>query len=372
MRGNRATWSQSSRLQREIRVPERARQSEQKLEKHRQNNEKRERLEALAARCAQAELESQGLNDGPGNQRQEPLSQAMTPQRPSRRNLSESNSDASRPNISISTNASLPAEPRDEILEELQHDKARTKEIIEWFKTNQGIDVSTLDLPELKNLFGEQGPGTTLSKHHNPYPNIQIKAQASRTTSWASSQQQHSTLDANKRTSPSVADDDYTQSKRQRIGMSSGSTQRRVQPAPPSTTIPSATCPAHRSQNHANEPQHSHPGPHPSKQPSPTHQNQHARRPLNNPPACRSVDKYQACSPLGRFHGRDHSKQADDTVDDEVEEASDDDTVNGDCDSSKVSKQYIFMLSLSHKLIKRPRDRPRQSEWTGHTLTLVN
>ncbi|KAG8707590.1 hypothetical protein FRC09_001739 [Ceratobasidium sp. 395] len=146
MRGDCATQSQSIRPQREIRVPERAVQSEQKLQKHRRNNEKKERLVALAARRARAEHESQGLNNGQDGRRQKPASQPVTSRRASRQARSNSVSDTSQWDIGDATNAGTAAEPHDEILEELERDEARAKEIIEWFKTNRGIDVSTLDL----------------------------------------------------------------------------------------------------------------------------------------------------------------------------------------------------------------------------------
>jgi hypothetical protein len=65
-------------------------------------------------------------------------------------------------------------EPRDEILDDLLKDERRAQEIIQWFQLNEHVDVSTLDLAELEQIFAEHGPGTTLANDHEPYPNVRI------------------------------------------------------------------------------------------------------------------------------------------------------------------------------------------------------
>jgi hypothetical protein len=81
-----------------------------------------------------------------------------------------------RANSNLDTGPATVDNTRDEILDELLKDERRVKEIIEWFQQNKRIDVSTLDLPELEKLFAEQGPGTTLTDDHDPYPNVCFSA----------------------------------------------------------------------------------------------------------------------------------------------------------------------------------------------------
>jgi hypothetical protein len=77
------------------------------------------------------------------------------------------NVPASSTLLNLTTSSAGGGNTGDKILDDLLVDERRTKEIIDWFQVNQQVDVSTMDLPELEQLFTEQGPGMTLGQDHN-------------------------------------------------------------------------------------------------------------------------------------------------------------------------------------------------------------
>jgi hypothetical protein len=90
------------------------------------------------------------------------------------RSIPRPNVPASSAPLNPTTSSAGGGDTGDKILDDLLVDERRAKEIIEWFRVNQQVDVSTMDLPELEQLFAEQGPGTTLGQDHEPYPHVRI------------------------------------------------------------------------------------------------------------------------------------------------------------------------------------------------------
>jgi hypothetical protein len=98
---------------------------------------------------------------------------ALVPHLSSQQDASRRTPDASDPVSTHATvNATIDHAAHDAILQAVQEEERHRDELINWFKKNRGLRFDTLDLPELEQLFAEQGPGTTLPPNHNPYPNV--------------------------------------------------------------------------------------------------------------------------------------------------------------------------------------------------------
>jgi hypothetical protein len=66
-------------------------------------------------------------------------------------------------------------DPPNKILEGVLAEEREWQDQVDWFAKRYPVwDVSTLDLNELIQLCHELGPGPTLLRDHNPYPNIRI------------------------------------------------------------------------------------------------------------------------------------------------------------------------------------------------------